>query len=376
MRILFTGGGTGGHFYPIVAVAREIKEVLKEEHILDVKLYYAGPDEFGHDILRKEEIEPIVILSGKWRRYASLQNIIDIFKIIIGIFKATILLFMIMPDVVFSKGGYGSIPAVIVSILYRIPLMIHESDSRPGLVNRMAALFADRVGVSFESALPFFPKKKTTALIGNPIRKSILGGSRDLAEEEFSIFSRRPVILIMGGSQGSRIMNQALLGAIRELTKQFEIIHQTGSDNFQDVKGEASVILTKEEAGYYHPIAFFDDRSLKSAYAIADVIVSRAGASSIFEIAAVGKPAILIPLKNSAQEHQKLNAYEYTEYGAAAILEEENLIPSVFLNEIKKLVNDAERQALMKDRARRFSKLDSANSIAREVLKLGFHESK
>lgn len=373
MRILFTGGGTGGHFYPIVAVSRELKKIIEEERILGMKMYYIGPDDFGHDILKKDEIDVRVVISGKMRRYASLRNIIDFFKVIGGTVQAFFVLFSIMPDVIFSKGGYGSLPVVIVSFFYGIPLIIHESDSRPGIVNRVASLFADRVAISFESSIPFFFSKKKIALTGNPIRKNVLGGSKEAGQEEFSIFSRRPVILIMGGSQGSEIINKTLMGALRELTKSFEIIHQTGRENFEGVSGEASVILNQEEKTYYHPVAFFDDRMLRSVYAVADICVSRAGSASIFEIAAAGKPSILIPLKNSAQEHQKQNAYEYSQYGAAAIIEEDNLIPSVFLNEIRKLLNDKERLALMTDRAKKFSKPDSAEVIAREVMKLGIH---
>ncbi len=373
MRILFTGGGTGGHFYPIVAIYRKIKEIVEQEQLLDAKMYYIGPDDFGMETLRKDQIEVVRIVSGKWRRYASFQNVIDIFKIIAGTVKAFFVLFRIMPDVIFSKGGYGSIPVVLVSAVYRIPLIVHESDSRPGLVNSFAARFADRVAISFDSARKYLPQKSAIALVGNPIRDAVLGGSRDAAQEEFAIFSSRPVVVIIGGSQGSQPINQAVIGVIRELATDFEILHQTGKENFEAVSGEASVILSKEERTYYHPIAFFDERNIRNAYAIADVVVSRAGAASIFEIAAVGKPAILIPLKGSAQEHQRENAYEYAEHGAADIIEEDNLTPSVLLNEIRKLAVDQERRKLMSERALQFAKPDAAEVIAREIFKIGIH---
>lgn len=374
MRILFTGGGTGGHFYPIIAVIREIKKIVEDERIIGAQLYYVGPDDFGEDILKKEGVTFIHIMSGKWRRYASALNIFDIGKIILGTIKAFFVIFPIMPDVVFSKGGYGSIPAAVVAIIYRIPLIIHESDSRPGVVNRLTARFADRIAISFKSAEGFFPKTSKVAFVGNPIRTNVIGGSREAAEEEFSVFSKKPVIVILGGSQGSQPINAVVLGVIRELVKDFEIIHQTGKKNFTDVSGEASVILTKEERAYYHPVAYFDDRTMRSVYAVADVIVSRAGAASIFEIAAAGKPSILIPLKGSAQEHQKQNAYEYAEHGAAHVIEEDNLTPSVFLNEIRKLVADEPRLTQMAERARHFAKVDAATVIAREVLALGVHK--
>lgn len=373
MRILFTGGGTGGHFYPIIAVIREIKKIVEEERLISANLYYIGPDDFGEELLKKEEVRFIRVMSGKWRRYASVLNIIDIFKIAFGTLKALWVLFSVMPDVIFSKGGYGSIPALAAAILYRIPLIVHESDSVPGFVNRVSARFADRIAISFKTAEAYFPKKANIAVTGIPIRLNLLGGSREAAEEEFSIFSKRFVVLILGGSQGSQLINKMVLGVIRELARDFEIVHQTGKEHYQDIAGEASVILTKEERAYYHPVAYFDDRTLRFAYAVADGIVSRAGATVIFEIAAAGKPSILIPLKNSAQEHQKKNAYEYAGYGAANVIEEDNLTPSVFLNEIKKLAADEARRLHMAERALHFAKTDAAAVIAREILKLGMH---
>lgn len=374
MRILFTGGGTGGHFYPIIAIIREIKKIVEEERLVGAHLYYVGPDDFGEELLKKEEVRFIHIMSGKWRRYVSVLNIIDIFKIVLGTVKALWVFFSVMPDIIFSKGGYGSIPAITVAILYGIPLVVHESDSVPGLVNRISARFADRVAISFQTAEKYFPNKTKIAFTGIPIRLNLLGGSREAAEEEFSVFSERPVILIMGGSQGSALINKMVIGVIRELARDFEIIHQTGKEKYQNVAGETSVALTKEERGFYHPVGYFDDRTLRSAYAIADIVVSRAGATIIFEIAAAGKPAILIPLKNSAQEHQKQNAYEYAERGAANVIEEDNLTPSVFLNEIRKLSADEARRREMAERARHFAKTDAAAVIAREILKLGTHK--
>ncbi len=373
MKILFTGGGTGGHFYPIVAIIRETKRIIEEEKLLNSTLYYIGPNNFGHEILKKEGVETIEIISGKLRRYASAQNFFDIFRVIVGVLKAFFVLFSMMPDVIFSKGGYGSLPVVLVAIIYRIPLIIHESDSVPGVVNAFAARFASRVAVSFESTLKLLPKKSLIGLVGNPVRQQILGGSREAANEELVIFAKRFVVLVMGGSQGSQILNSTLVGAIKELAREFEIIHQTGEALFQDAKGEISVILSKEDLVFYHPYAFFDDRTLRNAYAAADIIVSRAGAGSIFEIAAVGKPAILIPLKNSAQEHQKNNAYEYANRGAAIVIEEENLTPNVFLNEIKKLAADESRRKIMSEQAALFAKVNAAEVIAKEILKLGLH---
>ena len=372
MRILFTGGGTGGHFFPVVAVARELKRIAEEEQILDLELYYMGPDDFGQEIITAEDIFFFRVGTGKMRRYASILNALDIVKTFFGILNGIWKIFLVMPDVIFSKGGYGAVPAVAGAIIFRIPLIIHESDSIPGKVNKFSGRFATRVAIAFSSSAKFFPKEKT-ALVGIPIRKRILGGNPVQAKESFSIFSDLPVIGIIGASQGSQKINEAVLGVLKELTEEFEVIHQTGEKNFEEVKGESSVTLQFAHQERYHPVGFLDEQSIREFYAASNLIISRAGASSIFEIAAWAKPAILVPLLNSAQEHQMKNAYDYAASGAADIVEEGNLTPHILLGEIKKLIEDKENMKRMSEAAQHFSRIDSAEIIARELLRVGLH---
>ncbi|MDP3778424.1 MAG: UDP-N-acetylglucosamine--N-acetylmuramyl-(pentapeptide) pyrophosphoryl-undecaprenol N-acetylglucosamine transferase [bacterium] len=373
MRILFTGGGTGGHFFPIVAVARELKRIAEEEQILDLELFYMGPDDFGQEVIVQEEIFFLRVGTGKMRRYVSALNFLDFFKTFFGVIRGVWRMFFVMPDVVFSKGGYGAVPAIAGAILFRIPLIIHESDSIPGTVNRFAARFAVRVGIAFPSAAQFFPKGKT-AVVGIPIRKRILGGNIAHAKESLSIFTDAPVIGVIGASQGSQKINEAVLGILKELAEEFEIVHQTGQKNFEDVKGEGMVTLEFAHKEHYHPVSFFDEQGMRDFYAASDLIVSRAGASSIFEIAAWAKPAILVPLLNSAQEHQLKNAYEYAAVGAAEIIEEANLTPHILLGEIKRIIQNKDGLRRMGEAAQRFSRIDAAEIIARELLRLGLHE--
>ncbi len=372
MRILFTGGGTGGHFFPILAVVRELKRLAEEERILDLELFYMGPDHFGEELLKEEGIISLDITSGKIRRYFSWQNITDIFKIIVGTWQAIWNIFLIMPDVIFSKGGYGALPAVIAAALFRIPLIIHESDATPGKVNQFSARFARRIGIAFSSAADFFPKEKT-ALVAIPIRKRILGGSREQAKENFDIFSALPVIGFIGASQGAQKLNEAVLGILKELTEEFEILHQAGAKNYEGVKSETSVILETGHKDRYHPFGFLKESEMRDFYQASDLIVSRAGASSIFEIAAWGKPSILVPLENSAQDHQRKNAYEYAATRACNVVEENNLTPHILFAEIKKVLGNPELMRKMSEAAQKFSRIDSAEIIAREILKLGIH---
>lgn len=371
MRILFTGGGTGGHLFPIIAVAREIKHIAEEKHILNIQLYYIGPDDFARQEFKDEQIFSFAVWSGKIRRYVSWRNITDAFKLTIGILHAAWKLFVIMPDTIFSKGGYGAIPALVAGRIFRIPIIIHDSDAVPGVVSTWSGRFAKRIAVSYASAGAFFPREKT-ALTGVPVRKRILGGNPDEARELFGIYSKDPVLFFIGGSQGAQKINDALIGILSELLKTYEIIHQTGTVNYEDVWLETRSIEEKAPKGKYHPIAFLVEPQLRAAYTIADLVISRAS-SGIFEIAAAGKPSILIPIKKSAQDHQRENAYQYAKIGAAVVVEEDNLTPHLLLNEIEKLIGDRERLQKMSEAAQKFARVDAATLIAEEILKLGTH---
>lgn len=373
MRILFTGGGSGGHVTPIIAVIRELKQIAAREQILDLQLFYAGPDDnFAKDFLRDEEIVFIPIASGKLRNYFAFKNVIDFFKLAVGILQAFWNLFLIMPDVIFSKGGYGALPAVIAAAVFRIPLIVHESDAVPGKVNRFSARFASRIGIAFSGAADFFPPEKTAA-VGIPVRKHIFGGRREEAKDRLDLFSDAPVIGIIGASQGSQKINEAVLGVLKELTNEFEILHQTGDKNHEGVEGEAKIILESGKSERYHSFPFLDEARLRDFYAASDLIVARAGATTIFEIAAWGKPSILIPLRNAAQDHQRKNAYEYAGGEAAVIIEEANLSPHILLAEIKKILSSPDQMKKMSEAAQRFARIDSAEVVAREILKLGIH---
>jgi UDP-N-acetylglucosamine--N-acetylmuramyl-(pentapeptide) pyrophosphoryl-undecaprenol N-acetylglucosamine transferase len=372
MRILFTGGGSGGHIFPIVAIGRELKELAEEERILELRMFFMGSEEIGGDLLKEEGIAIIPLSSGKWRRYGSWRNFTDLFLTVASILKALGSMFVIMPDVVFSKGGFGALPAVIAAFLFRIPLIIHESDAAPGKVNLFSGRFAKRIGVSFPGAADFFPKEKS-ALVGIPLRKRILGGNLKEAKESFSIWSELPVVGVMGASQGAQPINNAILDILKDLTDIAEVVHQTGEQNYEETKGEGNVILEFTHKERYHPYGFFDEAGLRNFYTVSDLIVSRAGGSSIYEIAAWGKPSIIIPLSHAAQDHQRKNGYEYGARGACIVIEEANLTPHILFSEIKKLLADRERMKKMGEAAQMFARLDAAKIIAREILKLGLH---
>jgi len=365
MKILFTGGGSGGHIFPIIAISREIRRISPEGKI---EFFYIGPkDDFGEILLSQEGIKVKTILAGKIRRYfdfkSLFENLIDIFvKIPFGIFQAFFYLFFLAPDLIFSKGGFGSIPAVISGWLLRIPIFLHESDSIPGMANRFLAKFSLEIFVSFPKTL-YFPEEKLI-LVGNPIRREILEESEEKAKNFFKTSGGKPLILILGGSQGAQKINDKILEILPEILKDFELIHQCGEKNYEEVRAEEKIMITKDLEKYYHLFPFLKEEELKKAYAICDLIVSRAGAGTIFEIAALGKPSILIPLSGAAQDHQLKNAYTFAASGATKVLEEKNFTPHFFLERLKYLFSHPEELEKMSLAAKEFSKPLAAKIIA------------
>jgi len=365
MKIVFTGGGTGGHVFPIVAIVREMRRIYPKN---DLELFYSGPkDDLALSYLSYEDFKIKTIISGKIRRYLAWQNIIDIlFKIPFGVLQSFFMLLSINPDLVVSKGGSGSIAVTYSARLLRIPVFLHESDIVPGLSNQTTAKWAKKIFTSF-SKTEYFDQKKVT-LIGNPIRKEILEGDKEKAGELFNLTFSKPVILIMGGSQGAEAINDFVLLVINELLKDYEVIHITGRENLKEEIAEAQVVEEKDLDRYYHPVGFLDEGKIKHAYKVADLVISRSGAGSIFEIAACGKPSILVPLPSAAANHQSKNAYAYAETGSALVFEQENLTPNFFMNNLKLLFLHPEKLKQMSDAALSFSKPLAARAIAREIL--------
>jgi len=369
MKIVFTGGGSGGHIFPIIAICRELRRIYPKK---DLKMVYLGPkDEFGKILLSQEGIKVKTVMAGKIRRYWGIGsfflNFIDIFfRIPFGFFQAFLYLFFSGPDLIFSKGGYGSIPTVLAGWFLGIPIFLHESDISPGMANRFLSKFSIEIFVSFPRT-EYFSQKKMI-LVGNPIRRELLEGSKEKAKELFKLSGERPIILILGGSQGAQRINDVVLVILPEILKEFELIHQAGAKNFNRVKKEAEVIVFDESKKYYHLYPFLKENELREAYAAADLIVGRSGSGTIFEIAAWGKPSILIPLPEAAQNHQFKNAYAFAQKGAATVIEEVNFTPGFFLGRIKYLFSHPSEMEKMRNSAKEFSKTRAAKIIASYLL--------
>ena len=320
-RIILTGGGTAGHVTPNIALLPRLKE-------LGYDIQYIG----SYTGIEKELIEPFGIpyhgiSSGKLRRYFSVRNFTDPFRVLKGFREAHKLIRQLKPDVIFSKGGFVSVPVVLAGKRCKVPVIIHESDMTPGLANKIAIPSAAKVCCNFPETLKSLPKGKAV-LTGSPIRQELLSGNKIAAMDMCHFTSDKPVILVIGGSLGAVAVNNAVREALPELLKDFQIIHLCGKgkmdESLKDVEGYCQFEYIKNE--------------LRNLFALADIVISRAGANAICELLALHKPNLLIPLSaNASRGDQILNARSFERQGFSLVLEEEQLTKETLLNAVKTL---------------------------------------
>lgn len=343
-RIILTGGGTAGHVTPNIALLPRLKE-------LGYDIQYIG----SYTGIEKELIEQFGIpyhgiSSGKLRRYFSMQNFTDPFRVIKGFGEASKLIKDLKPDVIFSKGGFVTVPVVMAGKKHHVPTIIHESDMTPGLANKLSIPSATKVCCNFPETLEHLPKEKAV-LTGSPIRQELLTGSKEAALEFCGLTPDKPVVLIVGGSLGSVAVNNAVRAILPELLKDFQVIHLCGKgkvdESLKNLKGYIQFEYIKQE--------------LKDLFALTDIVISRAGANAICELLALHKPNLLIPLSaNASRGDQILNARSFERQGFSVVLEEEELNDQVLLKAIHKLYD--ERDSYISN-MKQSSQQDSINTI-------------
>ncbi len=324
IRLVLTGGGTGGHILPNIALIEE----LKGRYPKNLEILYIGSRR-GMEVQMIQDVGVPYkgIFTGKIRRYFSLQNLLDMLKLPMGILQAFFILLKFRPKAVFCKGGFVSFPVAFAAWLQRIPVVLHESDTVPGLANKVSGKFARKICVSFEETKKYFPEKKV-AVTGNLVRREILRGDVKKGQQFTGFDDSKRVLLVMGGSQGSLFLNELVWNNLDELLQSYQVVHICGKGKVKDLKRE----------GYK---AFeYVDKEMKDLYALADVIVSRSGANTLAELSAVGKPALLVPLTTKVSRGDQIhNAYAYEKKHAAFVLEEDKFQKEIFHDKLKELVN-------------------------------------
>lgn len=364
MKIAITGAG-GGHFYPLIAVVERMRKEAFVQKIIQPDVYFISDKPYDEKALFTQQIKFIEIPAGKLRVYPSFETITDIFKTLYGMLVAIVKLYSLYPDVVFAKGGYASFPTLFAARLLSIPVVVHESDTVPGRTTKWAGRFASRIALSYPEAAPFYPKAHT-ALTGQPIRESLVPPEHYVRN---GVERERPVILIIGGSQGSRNLNEAIVRILPDLLNKYDIVHQVGEANKEEMqKLTESVLKGHQFKDHYFMDGFID---MGVFYPKVDFVITRAG-SMMFEIALWRLPMLVIPIPETISRDQRSNAYAMAGRGVASVLEENNLAPTIMLTEISRILDNHDTYKKMSENCSHFeNSRGAATVIAREIIKIG-----
>lgn len=359
MRIVLAGGGSGGPVVPLLAVAEQIKKNHPKAEFLLIGTQ-SGPERLMAD---KAGMAFMAIPAGKWRRYFSLANFITPVEVLRGFFRSRAILKDFRPDCILGAGSFVQVPVIWAAKTLSIPVVIHQQDLAVSLANRLCEFAASQITVSFEDSLVSFSSglglfykknKEKVVLTGNPFRAALKGASRDMAQKNFNLHPRLPTLLVMGGGTGAAFINKLIEKSLPELAKTVQIIHSTGVS-----RGKA------EQSENYRPYEFITD--MASAYAAADIVLSRAGLSTITELSNLGKVSIIIPMPDS---HQEINAFFLFQERAALVIDQNTLTPLVLINLIRKLLFDHKLQLELKENISKIMPKNSTEKIADIVIKL------
>ncbi len=367
MRIVLVGGGSGGHFYPLIAISEGIEAICKERTLLEPELFYLGPEPFDANALMERDIIHVPSPAGKVRRYASVLNIFGFVSTFFGVIKSIFLLYKLYPDVVFSTGGYAAFPTLYAARILAIPIVIYDADATPGRVTLWSAKFAKWIGTAHPEAASQFPEKLRgkIARVGHPIRAAIEHPAKEGGYEFLKLDASVPAVFVVGGSLGAQAINNVVLDSVKDLVTRYNVIHQAGMANVKEVSSVANLVLKDSpNQARYRAFGLLNTLAIRMAAGISTVIVSRAGSGTIFEIASWGIPAILVPIPEDVSHDQVENAFSYARSGAAVVIEQRNLTQHVLTAEIDRLMNDSELRTQMSEAAREYSRPEAAKKIA------------
>ncbi len=366
MRILVSGGGTGGHIYPALAVARELRKRY------DAELLFLGDiNGLETKIVPAVGIPFVGITAGKLRRYLSAGTLTDLGRVPKGVMQAVGHVRRFKPDAAFTSGGYVSVPAGIAARLCGVPLVMHQQDVPPNLANRLLTPLATRISVSFPDSLRYFPKECTT-LAGNPVREEVLAmaeGNGATYRPQFGLDFALPVLLVTGGSQGARRLNQVTTEALPRILPRCQVLHVSGEYTFEETRAaaERQLAATPELRSRYALYAYLTDE-MPMALAASDVVLCRSGAATLAELAVVGRPGILVPLPPGfTGSPQQVNANMFVRAGAAEMILDKRLTVDRLLGALLPLLSDVARRNAMGKAARELGLPNAAVQLADSV---------
>ena len=352
-KIVLTGGGTAGHVTPNIALLPKLKEAGYE-------IYYIGSyDGIEKKLIEEFNIPYFGISSGKLRRYFDIKNFTDPFKVLKGYSEAAKLMKKIKPDVVFSKGGFVTVPVVIAAHRKKIPTIIHESDMTPGLANKLCIPSATKICCNFPETISHLPEGKAN-LTGSPIRAELLSGNKDEARKFCGFSDDKPVVLIIGGSLGAAAVNDAVRKILPQLLPKYNVIHLCGKGKLDEsLKGTAGYVQYE-----------YIKKELADLFALADVVISRAGANAICELLALKKPNILIPLPAAASRgDQILNANSFKKQGFSEVIDEEQITDDLLLETINNVYNNRSKYVEAMEKSPQQNGVEAVISLIKEVTK-------
>lgn len=381
MRIVLTGGGTGGHITPLEPLVNVLRTVHQEKNKgttlglgeAKLKIYFLGVvDAKTRKFYKGLGLKVINIPAAKLRRYPSARTMGDfLFRMPLGLVKSLYFMWVIMPDVIISKGGYGSIPVGVAGFIYRIPIVLHESDAVLGLANRLMANWAEVVTVGFAATRHGMKyHKRKTIVTGTPVRPGMAREKKEEAKKLFGFEADEQVLLVTGGSQGAEKMNELVLETLPQLIEKMGIIHLTGRDHLEKIKkASAELIGMDDRSSKYKPYGYLDEK-MGAAIMAADVVLARAGATSLAELAHLRKAAIVVPLPSAAGDHQSANARVFEVAGAVRVISQENLGHNLLLQNINDLMDSEELRETLSTNIARFDHPNAARDIANITYKL------
>lgn len=370
MRILISGGGTGGHIYPALAVAKQ----LRNEYQAEI-LYLGSDDGLETELIPAAGVRLAVIKAGKLQRFLSWRTLTGVARVPVGMVQAIGIVRTFKPDVAFTSGGYVAVPTGLAARINGVPLLMHQQDVPPNLSNRLLAPLATRISVAFADSLQYFPTQKTVQL-GNPMRQAILDVRQTPSEQArttLGFSAEMPLLLITGGSQGARHLNQNVCRALPELLQFCQVLQISGTKLFAETQALAESVLQDVDAELrqrYRVVAYMNEE-MPLALQSADLVLCRAGAATLSELAVLGKPSILVPLPPAiGSSPQEANAAMFERRGAAEVIRNEHLKPELLVKRVEYTITSFTALQTMQEAVKSLAMPDATQTIVETLVRM------